>query len=185
MAFEDVVRGIIKGILDNPDDVSDAVQDTFLAAWTNLDRLAKRSSAGSWIRTIARNTAIDALRKRRREESISLSQPVKGKELDATLGDLLSDTEPGPEEICVIKAELRSWYQAYSMLPANYRLNLYLRYYMQMEADEVSIRMGITRKAQISSCYRAKKAMKANYMAMEGNYLAMEGLWQDTAVQSI
>ena len=171
MKYEGTVRGVIRTILKDPDDVNDAVQDTFLAAWEGLDQLADPGAAAGWICSIARNTAVSRLRKKKREKEISLNQPVTGydRDDDMTLGDLLSAREPGPEELCVIRAELRSWYNAYRMLPEHYRLHLYLRYYMQLGTADINRQMGISEQARKSACCRARKAMRRNFSALEEN----------------
>lgn len=51
----------------------EAVQDTFLLAYQQRDRDLARP--GAWLRTLARNLAIDRLRRRRKEAEVRIRQP--------------------------------------------------------------------------------------------------------------
>jgi RNA polymerase sigma-70 factor (ECF subfamily) len=52
--------------ITNKDDAPDIVSETFIKAWKNINRFnEQKASFKTWIFTIARNTAIDFLRKKR------------------------------------------------------------------------------------------------------------------------
>ena len=62
---------IISGILGKrPDDIEECVNDTYLKIWRNVDNFDfSRASLTTYLKVIARNTAINRLRDvRRREE---------------------------------------------------------------------------------------------------------------------
>ena len=69
----------------------EVVQDTFLAVWNGAERFRGDASARSWVFSIARRRAIDALRRRK--------TPVL---LDLT-GEDRVDRSPGPEEIVIAR----------------------------------------------------------------------------------
>ena len=52
-------------VLGRPHDAEDATQETFLALFRTLDKLAAAASPRAWVLTIARNTAVSMLRGRR------------------------------------------------------------------------------------------------------------------------
>ncbi len=64
------VYGFIYRICQNKDDTEDASQETFFKAWKSLGKYRPEESFKTWLFTIARNSSIDLLRKRR---SIPLS----------------------------------------------------------------------------------------------------------------
>ncbi len=56
---------VANGILRNPSLAEDAVQETMIKAWQSLGRFRGESSLRSWILSIAHNTSISMLRRRR------------------------------------------------------------------------------------------------------------------------
>jgi RNA polymerase sigma factor (sigma-70 family) len=68
-AFEPLVRqheahalAIAEGLLGDPDDAADAVQEAFVKAFRALGRMRDGSAFGPWFRTILRNHCRDRLR---------------------------------------------------------------------------------------------------------------------------
>ena len=53
-------------MLGSPDEADDAVQETFVRAWRNLDRFEQRSSLKTWLYSIATRVCLDALADRAR-----------------------------------------------------------------------------------------------------------------------
>src|SRR5215510_6240719 len=53
-------------MLGSPDEADDAVQETYVRAWRNLDRFEQRSSLKTWLYTIATRVCLDALADRAR-----------------------------------------------------------------------------------------------------------------------
>ncbi len=62
--FMDVYNTCFR-VLGRPHDAEDATQETFLALFRTLDKLAAAASPRAWVLTIARNTAVSMLRNRR------------------------------------------------------------------------------------------------------------------------
>src|SRR5512141_1373910 len=59
--------GIAQGMLSDPDEAQEVVLEVFAAAWDRVDRLGDEHDALlPWLLRIARNRAIDRLRRRRR-----------------------------------------------------------------------------------------------------------------------
>lgn len=66
------VRGVCRRYLNDPRDVEEAVQDTFVKAATALPRFNGSFRLGAWMARIAANTAMDLSRKnQRRRELVS------------------------------------------------------------------------------------------------------------------
>src|SRR5215472_18560769 len=53
-------------MLGSPDEADDAVQETLVRAWRNLDRFEQRSSLKTWLYSIATRVCLDALSDRAR-----------------------------------------------------------------------------------------------------------------------
>jgi RNA polymerase sigma-70 factor (ECF subfamily) len=80
-----MVRRLTRAVLGQVEDAEDAAQDTFLHAWTALDRFDPAVSLGPWLARIAMNAARD-LRRRRRvrtTEAIPESQAATNRPPDS------------------------------------------------------------------------------------------------------
>lgn len=66
------VTAVVASMISDRETVGDVVQQTFVKAWQNGDRLDPSLPIGPWIRTIARRTAIDALRAVQRRPAVAL-----------------------------------------------------------------------------------------------------------------
>lgn len=87
--------GVLLRVLNNRAAAEDALQDVYVKIWQNAGRYrANGLSPMTWLITIARNTAIDRLRRRR-----AAGQPVED------LAERLADPAPGPEAQAVRASE--------------------------------------------------------------------------------
>ncbi len=64
-------------MLDNPQDVEDMLQETFIKAYRHLGDFDGRSSLSTWLYRIATNEALMAMR-RKRPDTISFDEPQAG-----------------------------------------------------------------------------------------------------------
>jgi RNA polymerase sigma-70 factor, ECF subfamily len=86
--------GVSLRVLNNHTEAEDVLQEVFVKIWRNANRYSANGlSPMTWLITIARNTAIDRLRKQRMAVT-GLDQAVE-----------LADAKPGPEAIAVARSE--------------------------------------------------------------------------------
>jgi len=91
-------RRIALRFLGNMADAEDAVQDTFLSAFTRLDQFGGQAKMSTWLTAIVINAARMKLRQRRPQAQISLDE-THG-EQNLLLAEILPDHQPNPEEVC-------------------------------------------------------------------------------------
>ena len=65
--YEGLVSGIVSARVRDPEIAKDIVQDAFLTAWRELEKLRDAERIGSWVGGIARNLAASELRRRSRQ----------------------------------------------------------------------------------------------------------------------
>lgn len=66
-----LVNGIVRRILEDPEDAREAVQDTFIRAWKNARSYrADRGEVVAWVVFIARHAAIDRVRQGARQRML-------------------------------------------------------------------------------------------------------------------
>jgi RNA polymerase sigma-70 factor (ECF subfamily) len=93
------------GVLRDPQLAEDVVQETMIKAWRSLGEFRGESSTRTWVLRIARNTAIDALR-RRRERSVAPAD-LQHDEDGSTVDDPARRAE-GRAEVELLRAALAS-----------------------------------------------------------------------------
>lgn len=67
-AYQARLRGFVARYIQDPDDVFDIVQDTFMRAYEHLERLDPARSFYPWARTICRNCTFNFMRDRKRHQ---------------------------------------------------------------------------------------------------------------------
>jgi RNA polymerase sigma-70 factor (ECF subfamily) len=147
-AFEELVRRhsqliyrALSAILGNPADAQDAMQDTLLSAFKHIGGFQGRSKFSTWLVSIARNSALQRLRRGKNMES-----------LDGGAYDEETDFRPrqvrawqdNPEQF-YSKSEMRQLVERGILaLPANYRTVVMLRDIQQLSTDEVAQQLGLS-----------------------------------------
>ena len=136
-----VYRTLI-GILGDPEEARDAMQDTFLKAFQHLPGFEGRSKLSTWLVSIAGNTGIQRLRDRKPWES--LDEFGSGSE-DGFRPRQVQAWTDDPEQLHS-QAETRSLVENGIMkLPAKYRAVVILRDIEQLSAEEsaAALNLGI------------------------------------------
>jgi RNA polymerase sigma-70 factor (ECF subfamily) len=89
------VYSFVLRFIGNPHESEDVAQETFLKAWSNLKKYRKETSKfKTWLMRIARNSAIDYLRKKKH---IAFSE-FDTDEGENILTETIADTTPLPDE---------------------------------------------------------------------------------------
>lgn len=132
------------------DDALDLAQETFIHAWTSLDRWQARARFSTWLFQIARNQAIDLLRRTQRVDFV---------EFDADMGDSLADSAPTPEETLHSTQRLHALERALQSLPTEHREILLLREIEDLSYDEMAAVLDIQLGTVKSRIARARTAL--------------------------
>jgi len=162
-SFEELMNGhsrrvyrTLIGILGNWDDAQDAMQDTFLKAFQNLEGFEGRSKFSTWLLSIAHNTGIQRLRDRRPTESIDETgfdeETFRPMQIQAWADD--------PEEL-YSQAEVRSLIESGIMkLNARYRVVLMLRDIEQLPIEDTAAALGLSIAATKTRLLRGRLMLR-------------------------
>jgi RNA polymerase sigma-70 factor, ECF subfamily len=163
-AFEELVRRhtqliyrTLMGMLGNPADAQDGLQDTFLSAFKHISGFQGRSKFSTWLVSIARNTALQRLRGRKNVES--LDERDREEEGDFRPRQLRS-WEDNPEQ-SHSKSEIKQLVEAGILgLPAKYRVVVVLRDIEQLSTDEVARELGLSAPAVKTRLLRGRLMLR-------------------------
>ena len=122
----------------NAQDAEDATQEVFVKVWKHLERFDQSKSFKTWIFSIAKNTAIDFLKKKR---AIPFSE-FENEEGENMLTETLADPSPLPKELLEKAGMAQMLNTAMEKLSPQYRIVLFLRYNDHFNFREIAESLG-------------------------------------------
>jgi RNA polymerase sigma-70 factor (ECF subfamily) len=151
-------------------EAEDASQETFLRAYSHLDRYDAERPFRTWLLSIASNHCIDRLRKRRLVW-LSIEEPLPPH-------PALSSDEIEPEDAVISNERGAAIQRMLAELSPEYRAAVVLRYWYDLSYTEIADMLNTTESAVKSRLFRARQALAEKMSAtQEGTVLrfAMEG----------
>ena len=147
-------------ILSNPHDAEDAVQDSLLCAFRNLNQFHGPARFSTWLVRIVINSSLMRLRKRkcRREfplEPVLTSAGLVSPVIDPPSGD------PDPEEQCVRVEQRKILSEALLKLPGPLRTAIELRDIEGLPTKDAAQRLGVPLSTMKARLFRSRRALKA------------------------
>ncbi|WP_188208265.1 RNA polymerase sigma factor [Alkalibacillus aidingensis] len=131
-------------------DVEDLVQEVFIKAIKGLDKFDGRSSPKTWLFSIARNVAIDEIRKNKR----------RGHDQNVALEDAIGlGHHNTPESIISNDESKRELYDSINSLKNNYREVLILRAIKELSINETASVLDWSNQKVRTTYSRALKAL--------------------------
>ena len=165
-AYEQVVRemggrmlAVARRILIDENESQDAVQDAFVSAFRNIDKFEGNSQIATWLHRITVNACLMRLRKKRRQDEVSL---------DSLLPTFGADGHPAHEagtwrrastgdELAETRESIRL---AIAKLPEHYRIVLVLRDIEGMDTAQTAELLETTEAAVKIRLHRARQALR-------------------------
>jgi len=117
-------------------DAEDVTQEVFVKVWKNLRSYDDQIPFRNWIFSIAKNAAIDWMRRKR-----PLSFSELERETGADVGELFADAAPLPDEILARKKSGAMLREAVEKLPVTTQPVLRLRYDEDLTFREIADRL--------------------------------------------
>ena len=170
-AFEPLVRehqkkvyNLALKLLRDPDDAEDAAQESFIKAYTSLDGFRADSRFSVWLYRITYNICLDFLRRKKRENEVSLStDDDEGREMELQIPDERSSPEKEYE-----KAELRALIrEGLDTLTPEHRQILIMREISDMSYADIASALGLSEGTVKSRISRARHSL-AEFLTLHG-----------------
>lgn len=129
------IYGFIFQFVGNSHDAEDLTQEVFVKMWRWRKKIKKEKSFKSWLFTIAKNTAIDFLRKRK---ELTFSDLDSDNDDDRPFIETISDDLMLPDEIFQQANLEKIISAALEKLPLQYHLVITLHYQNEFTFSEIS-----------------------------------------------
>ena len=145
-------------ITKNLEDAEDALQDSFLRAFTHFEHFDGRSSFATWLTRIAINSALMTLRKRRTAREVSMDAPAHP---DAPAPQWeMEAPAPNPEKRFAQQERHHILHQAVSELRPAIRKMVELQQLQDNSLKEAAAKIGISVSAAKGRLFHAKAALR-------------------------
>lgn len=132
-------------MMNNREDAEDMLQEVFLQAFTKLDSFRYESSLGTWLKTIAIRTCLNAINKRK---------------VDLVYCDEVYDPRPEEEVSNAVDLSPEKILKAMEELPEGGRIVFSLYLLEGYDHGEISQILGITESTSKSQFMRAKRRVQ-------------------------
>ena len=149
--YKEPVYWHIRRLVISHDDAQDAAQETFVRVFRSFRQFKGGCSFSAWIYRIATNEALRML-ERRRGERFSLDDPETG------VSNLMADEYVDYSDLEAVKLQ-----KAILSLPTKQQLAFNLRYYDEMDYDEIAAITGST-ATRVKANYHLAKEKIIQYM---------------------
>lgn len=160
------------GMVGNREQAEDLAQDTLIKAYEAMGRRrGGQEFSAAWLFRIARNTAIDALRRRRLIRWL----PFGGEHEEGVAAPVLVAPESG-EDFARALADRELVQQVLGQLPDRYRECLLLRTVVGMPNTEIAEALGISVRNVNTTLFRARERFRDIFNQVEGVPAAEQGV---------
>lgn len=132
------------------DSALDIVQDAFVKAWGALGNFESGRPFYPWIATIARNLALNYIKRHRREQSLEEIAP---------LAENIPDESGSPLDKLIGGEADKRFAAALLALPEQFRAVFVLRMYDKLSYEQIAKELGISPGTVDSRLYRAREKL--------------------------
>ncbi|MDR2651984.1 MAG: sigma-70 family RNA polymerase sigma factor [Prevotellaceae bacterium] len=135
-------------LLNNKDEASDAVQDTFLKLWNKRNELEIQNTEAFCV-TLVKNICLDILRKRRRNEALSDIEQI--------------ETEKAVNKQIEIHYDWLQIQKLIKQLPQQQQQLIILRHVKEYTMTEIAQQTGLSEANVRTTLSRARKLLRENF----------------------
>jgi RNA polymerase sigma-70 factor (ECF subfamily) len=159
--FGPQVMAVARRYLNSEADAADCFQETFVAVFTSIGSFAGQSSLRQWVRGVAVNQSLMALRKRKRGREESIDHMLPQFDESGSRIETAEKSSGSTVEKQIDSASLqRNVRHSIDQLPDDYRVVLLLRDIDGLNTRETADILGIQLNAVKTRLHRARSALR-------------------------
>ncbi len=156
------VYAVALGVVKNPSDANDVVQEAFVKVHRHLATFQGASSFYTWLYRITMNLAIDQLRRKKAARQVDFDEAIKqddGTEDPANVAPILTGADPGKTQS---RKELAAKiHDALALLPEIHRQAILLREVEGLNYEEIATIMKVPKGTIMSRLFHARRKMQS------------------------
>lgn len=160
--YQNLIFNVVRRILPEQMDAEDVCQEVFVKVYKGIGSFKQQSKLSTWIAKIAYFTALNYLKKNRKNDA--------NDDLERTKVIMEADTDR-PDELLIKKNTAEYLNKLIARLPEQYRLILTLYHLQEFSIQEIHESTGIATGTIKNYLFRARKMLKdkvKNYL--KGDY---------------
>ncbi|MBE6692712.1 MAG: RNA polymerase sigma factor [Ruminococcaceae bacterium] len=166
-AYEVLVRRYQKSVIASAISVTkrqfmaeDAAQDAFVTAWMKLNTLQEPQKYGSWVCRIAKNCALNMLKRYRSFLPLEVVENI----------NLQSEQTQNPAELYALSEEKEEIGKSIERLPEKVKQIIHLHYFEGLSIADIADRMRISEGTVKSQLHDGRKRIRKELCAMNEKY---------------
>lgn len=141
-----MVRYIVRGILHDAQDAEECISDVWLRVWQKCASFdPEMGTLAAWVTAVARNAAVDRLRRRRAPDEAFDEQ---------------DGSSPSPEDEVLRRERTRQLQRTVDALGAAEQQLFYRKYYYLQSTAQIAAEMGLTERAVEGRLYRLRRRLQ-------------------------
>jgi RNA polymerase sigma-70 factor (ECF subfamily) len=152
------VHGLVFRLLRDPEEARDAAQETFVRAWGAIATYDVAQPFGPWILRIARNHALDQLRRRL---PAGRQLPLDAEPEEGAPAHQLAGDQPAADALLERSQTRATLEAAVAELPANYREVIQLFHVEQLSYREIAETLDVPMGTVMTWLHRARSKLRA------------------------
>ncbi len=150
--YADMVYRVCYRILQDPGDAEDAMQETFITVYRNIDSFRGDSKLSSWLYRVAANKSLSILRSRKRKQERNISlETDEGEELPITDENIII-----PEELLLREENLQALQEALDAMSPKLRAAVILYELEDLSMKETAEALEISESAAKLRVHRGR-----------------------------
>lgn len=150
--------------LQSEADAADLAQETFVRVYQYRGKFDPSAKFSTWLYTIATNLARDRFRWRSRQPQVALG--AENESTRGTLGDTLTDENPGPDEQMQHAERIEVVCRAVARLPKDLRTAIILSEYERHSYAEIAAISGRSARAVEGRIARARQLLRSHLASL-------------------
>ena len=161
-AHQDVYIILLTTLRTDPGMIEDLMQETFLKVFGKLDQLERPENFRAWVRQIARNTALDHIKKSR---VLAFSELYVDEDMDIEIED--PDVSHLPEIAMDRQETLRLIHEILDSLPDGQRAVISMHYLQGIPVKEIATALGKSESTIKVQLFQGRKSLEARIRELE------------------